>query len=219
MTFASHEVSRPESEGRPIEVALRFSSIPAIVPDQQPFRAARRRSRADRGRGWASRVCSWAALLAIVAALFAPSQSALAAITFVKDIGTNSSAVTGTTIAVTVPAAGVAAGNTVILTLAMGDAAGTVTATDTSSNTYTVAADVTNAAHVRTVILAASNVTALASGHTITVTHPSVASRALEASEFSGVSKTARGRSCCSHGKQGQARRADHPPAAYHAKL
>jgi len=72
----------------------------------------------------------------------------------------------------------------------MGDAAGTVSAAD-GVNTYTVAANVTNASHVRTVILSAQNVTALASGATITVTHPSVAARALSANEFSGVSKTA----------------------------
>src|SRR5438874_1704863 len=136
-------------------------------------------------RNWARRAIVTLALLLPLAA-----SEARAGIGFVKNIGTNSSATTGTTIAVTVPAAGVAAGNSIILTLAMGDAAGTVSAAD-GVNTYTVAANVTNASHVRTVILSARNVTALASGATITVTHPSVAARALSANEFSGVSKTA----------------------------
>ena len=183
MTFANDELCVTQS-GRGQEKSdsglLERTVQDCLRSDRSRSWVQRDRSPSNRDRTRTSRACSWAALLAIAAALFAPSQSTLAAITFVKDIGTSSSAVTGTTIAVTVPAAGVAAGNTVILTLAMGDAAGTVSATDTSSNTYTVAADVTNAAHVRTVILSASNVTALASGNTITVTHPSVASRALD---------------------------------------
>src|SRR5438876_5482305 len=89
------------------------------------------------------------------------ASEARAVIAFVKNIGTNASATTGTTIAVTVPAAGVAAGDSVILTLSMGDAAGTVSAADSAGNVYAVAADVTNASHVRTVIVSAHNVTAL----------------------------------------------------------
>src|SRR5437879_1301172 len=118
------------------------------------------------------------------------ASEARAVIGFVKNIGTNSSATTGTTIAVTVPAAGVATGDSVILTLAMADASGGVTATDSKGNTYSLAADITNASNVRTVILAAHNVTALVSGDTITVTHPSVSVRALSANEFSGLSPT-----------------------------
>jgi len=118
------------------------------------------------------------------------ASEARAVIAFVKNIGTNASATTGTTIAVTVPAGGVATGDSIMLTLAMSDASGGVSATDTKGNTYSVAADVTNASNVRTVILAAHNVTALASGNTITVTHPSVSVRALSANEFSGLSPT-----------------------------
>src|SRR5438034_651829 len=118
------------------------------------------------------------------------ASEARAVIGFVKNIGTNSSATTGTTIAVTVPAAGVATGDSVILTLAMADASGGVTATDSKGNTYSLAADITNASNVRTVILAAHNVTALVSGDTITVTHPSASVRALSANEFSGLSPT-----------------------------
>jgi hypothetical protein len=119
------------------------------------------------------------------------THGAQAAITFVKELGTTASASAGTTLAVTVPAGGVATGNTVVLALSTQDAAGTVAATDSSGNSYAVASDVTNAAHVRTVILSSHNVAAIAGGGTITVTHPSTTARALEASEFSGVSKTA----------------------------
>src|SRR3989442_2746161 len=130
------------------------------------------------------------ATLALALLLSLAASEARAVIAFVKNIGTSSSATTDTTIAVTVPAAGVATGHSVILTLAMADASGGVTATDSKGNTYSVAADVTNASNVRTVILAAHNVTALASGSTITVTHPSVSVRALSASEFAGPTPT-----------------------------
>src|SRR5438552_1199014 len=137
---------------------------------------------------WARRVV---ATLALGLLFTITASEARAGIAFVKNIGTSSSETAGTTIAVTVPAAGVAAGDSIILTLAMGDASGTVSANDSSGvNTYSVAADVTNASNVRTVILAAHNVTALASGNTITVTHPSVSVRALSANEFSGLSPT-----------------------------
>src|SRR5437016_2293434 len=136
-------------------------------------------------RNWArSAIATLALLLPLAAA------EARAGIAFVKNIGTNASATTGTTIAVTVPAAGVATGDSVILTLAMADASGGVTATDSKGNTYSLAADITNASNVRTVILAAHNVTALVSGDTLTVTHPSASVRALSANEFSGLSPT-----------------------------
>src|SRR5882724_8940425 len=126
--------------------------------------------------------------LALLCSLAASEAGAV--IAFVKNIGTNSSATTGTTIAVTAPAAGVATGDSIILTLAMADASGGVSAIDAKGNTYSVAADVTNASNVRTVILAAHNVTALVSVDTITVTHPSASLRALSANEFSGLSPT-----------------------------
>src|SRR5438046_2572563 len=136
-------------------------------------------------RNRARRAIATLALLLPLAA-----SEARAVIAFVKNIGTNASATTGTTIAVTVPAAGVATGNSVTLTLAMADASGGVAATDSKGNTYSLAADITNASNVRTVILAAHNVTALVSGDTITVTHPSASVRALSANEFSGLSPT-----------------------------
>lgn len=72
----------------------------------------------------------------------------------------------------------------------MDPATGTVSCTDTVSNSYVIDRDVVNGSGtsgVRTVILSAHNVTALASGNTITCTHPSVAARALGASEFTGL--------------------------------
>src|SRR5262245_4197679 len=108
-------------------------------------RECRRRPR--RGGSPARLIAAAAVVIGFLA--FVPAR---AAITFVKNIGTNESATAGTTISVTVPAGGVAAGNTIILALAMQGAAGTVSATDTASNTYTVAADVTNGSNVRTVI-------------------------------------------------------------------
>src|SRR5207248_8222614 len=70
-------------------------------------------------------------------------------------------------------------------------AAGTVGASDSGGNAYSVSADVTNASHVRTVILAAHNVVGFPAGGMITVTHPSVAARALAAAEFSGLASSA----------------------------
>src|SRR2546425_532508 len=121
----------------------------------------------------------WAMLaLPLLVALLA--SDAAAAISLVKNIGTNASTTTGTTIPVTVPAAGVAAGNTVIVTIALDPTSGSVTCADTKGNSYSKDADVTNgsaAAGARTVIFSARVATALTSGNTITVTHPSVATR------------------------------------------
>ena len=89
----------------------------------------------------------------------------------------------GSTLAVTVPAAGVAAGNSIIVSFAMGDVSGAVSCSD-GTNTYSVDFDVTNNNNVRTVVLSAHNVTALSSGATITVTHPSTTDRAMTVAEF-----------------------------------
>jgi YD repeat-containing protein len=124
----------------------------------------------------------------LAAALF--GTSAFAQIAWVKNLTGNSSKATGTSIAATVPAGGVAAGNSIIVSLAMDPASGTVSCTDTASNTYTLDRDQINGSGtsgVRTVILSAHNVTALVNGNTITCTHPSLAARAVSASEFSGL--------------------------------
>ncbi|TMA80782.1 MAG: hypothetical protein E6J72_07360, partial [Deltaproteobacteria bacterium] len=96
----------------------------------------------------------------------------------------------------TVPAGGVAANDTIIVTLAMDPAADSsdpthpAGVTDTKGNTYTKDADVTigsGTSGVRTVVFSAPVGTALVSGNTITVTHPSAAAKAVSVSEFSGL--------------------------------
>ena len=116
--------------------------------------------------------------------------AAQATIARVKNIGNAGSTTAGTTLAVTVPTAGVAAGNRVIVTVALDPASGTVSCADTKSNVYTKDLDVTQGSGtsgVRTVIFSAPVTTALVSGNTITVTHPSLAARAMNADEFSGI--------------------------------
>lgn len=69
---------------------------------------------------------------------------------------------------------------------ATGASNGPVSAADSRGNSYSVDADVTYANRVRTVILSAHAVTALAAGDLITVTSPSVNNRALTVNEFTG---------------------------------
>src|SRR4029079_8284092 len=74
---------------------------------------------------------------------------------------------------------------------------GTVSCVDTKGNSYTVDTDVMNGTSgsgdgVRTVILSAPITTALVSGNTITVTHPSVSARAVSVNEFSGLISSGR---------------------------
>src|SRR5262245_45205860 len=133
-------------------------------------------------------------LLTILALTVLSSSHALAAVSFVKTIGTpQSSTSTGTTLTITVPAAGVAAGNSVIVSLAFDPASGSVSCTDSQKNTYAVDKDIPNGSGtsgVRAVILSAHNIIALASGNTITCTHPSAGARAMSANEFSGLASS-----------------------------
>ena len=126
----------------------------------------------------------------------------LSPITYVKDVGTAQSTTTGTTLAVTVPGAGVAQNNLIVVYFAEDGRNGTISATDTQGNTYAVAANAQTGSpsgfNVRTSILYGIANTALVSGNTITVTHPSTEARAVSVSEFSavntlGVIKTATG--------------------------
>src|SRR5438034_10442756 len=66
------------------------------------------------------------ATLALALLFSLAASEARAVIAFVKNIGTNSSATTGTKLAVTVPAASVSRGNSLMLTLTKRDALGTV---------------------------------------------------------------------------------------------
>src|SRR5438477_338943 len=78
------------------------------------------------------------ATLALAFLFSLAASEAHADIAFVQDIGTATANSTGTTTTVSVPAAGVAAGDSIILTFTCGDVAGDFSATDSAGNTYTV---------------------------------------------------------------------------------
>lgn len=110
-----------------------------------------------------------------------------AAPSFVKVVGTASCG--APTNIVTVPAAGVAPGHTLILSVVLRGVSlnGPVVAVDSNLDAYAIDADVTNPAGVRTVILSARLAAALASGSLITVTTPISTSSSVTATEFSGI--------------------------------
>jgi len=110
----------------------------------------------------------------------------------VTSLATASSTTAGTTLAITVPAGGVPLGNTAIVSFAMDPLSGTVSASDTQGNSYTADVDTMQGSSgsgtgVRTVVLSAHVTKALVSGNTITITHPSVTSRAASAGYISGI--------------------------------
>ena len=113
-----------------------------------------------------------------------------ATIALVKTIGTAAVTAGGTNISITVPAGGVAAGNSIILTLAIGDVGTAYTATDSRGNAYSLDIQGVQSSHVWTVVLSAHNVAALSAGDTITISHPPAAKRALVATEFAGLART-----------------------------
>src|SRR5262249_43511807 len=103
-------------------------------------------------------------------------------IAFVKTIGSTATTTAATTTTIVVPAAGVAVGNSIILTLAMDPASGNVSCTDNRGNAYTVDANVANGSGtsgVRTTILSARIASALTQGDIISCSHSSAAARAL----------------------------------------
>src|SRR5437773_1165539 len=120
------------------------------------------------------------------------ASEARAGIAFVKNIGTATGNNTGTSITITLAAGvSVAAGDSIIVSFVGPDLSGTYGATDSTGNSYSVNASGARAGTVRTVVLSAHNVNALASGNTITVTFPSTSNRrAVTADEFSGLAKT-----------------------------
>src|SRR5436309_760918 len=120
------------------------------------------------------------------------ASEARAGIAFVKNIGTATGNNTGTSITITLAAGvSVAAGDSIIVSFVGPDLSGTYGATDSTGNSYSVNASGARAGTVRTVVLSAHNVKALASGNTITVTFPSTSNRrAVTADEFSGLAKT-----------------------------
>ena len=110
---------------------------------------------------------------------------------FVGQLGSGSC--TGGSSTVTVPAGGVPAGTTVIVSLVLrGTTAGTVGASDPGGNSYSIDADVTGNG-LRTVMLSSRLDTALAAGDTITVSHSfSDDSQGISAAAFTGISSGTR---------------------------
>src|SRR2546428_12637533 len=138
-------------------------------------------------------------------AVFSPADAA-ATIGLVRNVGSTGSGATGTTLAVTVPSGGVAAGHTLIVTVALDPAAGAVSCSDSKGNTYTKDIDLTRGSGtdgVRTVVCSAAIRTALAAGNTIVVTHPSAMARAMNVAEFSGFLTPALDRSARATGTDG----------------
>src|SRR5262249_41442444 len=129
--------------------------------------------------------------LLLFAALVGVPSGVSAQIGFVQTVGTFGSQTVGTTLTVTVGAAGAAADDTLVVTLALDPASGPVSCTDSAGNTYTVDADArrgSGTSGVRTVVFSSLLTSSLATGDTITITHPSVAARAMCVYEFAGIS-------------------------------
>lgn len=101
------------------------------------------------------------------------------------NFGANQLKAAGTTTQTTSGAA-VPVGDLMIVYFAMDDAAGAVSCADTQGNAYSVAADVTSAGNVRTVIFYGYIDTALATTDRVTVTHPSTVARSLRARSYRG---------------------------------
>jgi phosphodiesterase/alkaline phosphatase D-like protein len=117
------------------------------------------------------------------------SASFTAAITYLGDVGTVASNTAGTTLQIPVGAAGVAAGNTVIVGFASRGATtyNAPTVADTAGNTYKLATNAITYGHGRAYIFYAYAGTALANGNNITITTSSVSNRVAVASVFSGL--------------------------------
>jgi hypothetical protein len=121
------------------------------------------------------------------AAVITPPPSGTAA--FIKNIGTANSSVMGNTLTLTVPAGGVASGNTLVVRVLHDYTAGAPTITDSRGNTYTrdrTAAD--SATLMRASLFSCPISTALQAADSITITlSTSVAVRTVAADEFSNV--------------------------------
>jgi hypothetical protein len=104
---------------------------------------------------------------------------------FVRNLGQASCGATSMT--VTIPAAGVAANDTVILRLMLrGTTSGAVSASDSKGNSYTSDKDVLSS-NQRVVVLRARATTALVAGNTISVTYPTSSAAGLAADDFTGI--------------------------------
>jgi hypothetical protein len=108
----------------------------------------------------------------------------------VRSLGENHDAVDSTMTALTVPASGVTAGDSIIVTFAMDPTDGAVSCSDSRDNVYSVDVD-TNVGldrrGVRAIVCAAHGVNGLTPGDQIVVHHPLTRSKALSANEFRNV--------------------------------
>ncbi len=131
----------------------------------------------------------WAVIMLFI--LFVGINQAQAAITLVKNIGATAVKGAHTQLQVTVPAAGVAAGNTVIIAIALDYSSSNTppipSCSDSKGNTYTLDVEHNQGNFMQGAICSAPVTTALVSGDTITVTHASLNATAMSANEFSGL--------------------------------
>jgi hypothetical protein len=114
------------------------------------------------------------------------------AIAHVRHVGSSSAKGTiGTSASITVPAAGCALGNVVIVRIALGDDANSPSVVDDRGNTYTAIHSSASIADMEAHLFASKLTTALVSGDTIDVSWTTEAGRrALAAEEFSGLEIT-----------------------------
>jgi len=114
-----------------------------------------------------------ARLLAAAGIVLLLSPPAARAGSFVKTVGTRSRNIVGnSSITVNVPSAGVAAGDSLVVTLQAGDVAGAIDCSDPANGAYGLDV-VSNAGSPRVAILSKHNVAALSFNAAITCTYPS----------------------------------------------
>lgn len=114
------------------------------------------------------------------------------AISSVKTVGTNNTVASGTTLAVTVPAGGVAQNNHVtVSTTCTPGATVTMTCADSKGNTYQDDVKVQSAATANVYVMSAKIATALVSGDLITVTFSATnTDRGMVVEEWNGMHQT-----------------------------
>ena len=118
-----------------------------------------------------------------------------AAISLVKEVGSASSSALGSTLTITVPATGVARGDTIVLFAGTSGSSNAVsTVTDSRGNVYTVdARRSSTASSVNTNIVSAPVTTALVGGDTIRLTfNDSMSIRLAVATQWRGLATTGR---------------------------
>src|SRR5262245_4635013 len=115
---------------------------------------------------------------------------ARAAITTPTLVGSLGVQTTGTTLAVTNAGATIPVGSTVIVTVAMNPVAGTISCADSAGNTYSLDVNATNGSGtdgVRAALFSTRVTSAIPTGGTITVTHPSDDRRAMVVMQTAGL--------------------------------